>query len=98
SARLRLHLALARSRSPLFHIRSARLRLHLALHFRPDERLAAVDGVVLAQRMTLELLVEQEAAQVRVTVEADPEHVPHFALLPVGDGPQAGSGGNNGSI
>src|SRR5512139_3952109 len=41
-----------------------------------DERLALVDRVVLAQRITDELLVEEDAPQVRMSGEADAEHVP----------------------
>src|SRR5262245_54562062 len=59
-----------------------------------DQRLAAVDGVVLAQRVAGELLVHQQPAQIGVAGKADPEHVPHLALEPVGDGPQVDRGGH----
>ena len=49
-----------------------------------DQRLASIDGVVLAQRVPLELLVHEDAAQVGMPVEADAEHVPDLALGPVG--------------
>src|SRR5512134_1887203 len=58
-----------------------------SLNIRPDQRLAALDGVVLAQRVALELLVEEQAAEIGMALEADAEHVPHLALEPVGDGP-----------
>src|SRR5512145_584372 len=54
------------------HLRPSRLG--------PDQGLAPVDGVVLAQRVPDELLVHQQAAQVRMTGEAHAEHVPHLAL------------------
>ena len=38
--------------------------------------------VVLAQRMAFPGLRHQNAAQARVAVEADAEHVPGFALVP----------------
>ena len=52
--------------------------------------------VVLAQRVPLEPLVAEDAAQVRVAVDADAEHVPHLALEPVDPFPhrdQRGDGG-----
>src|SRR5262245_41124981 len=61
-----------------FQIRSPRLRL--GSHHGPDERLASVDRVVLAQRMPDELLVEQEPPQVGMAGEPDAEHVPDLAL------------------
>src|SRR5213593_236003 len=71
-------------------VRSAILRLDL----RADERLAPIDGVVLAQRVADKLLVEEEAPQIRMTLEADAEHVPHLSLEPVGDGPESAGGGH----
>src|SRR6266540_6015619 len=71
-------------------VRSAILRLDL----RADERLAPIDGVVLSQRVADELLVEEEAPQIRMTLEADAEHVPHLSLEPVGDGPESARGGH----
>src|SRR6266542_6640039 len=56
---------------------------------RPDERLPPVDGIVLAQRVPDELLVEEQAPQIRMALEADTEHVPHLSLEPVGDGPES---------
>src|SRR5207253_1034013 len=49
----------------------------------PDQWLPFVDRIVFSQRMTDELLVSQNALQVRVSSESDAEHVPHFALEPV---------------
>src|SRR5215469_183677 len=93
SAMLRVPLAsslLDRAVSP---VRSRQARPH-ASDPRPDQRLPAVDGIVLAERMALELLVEQEAARIGMPLEADAEHVPHLALEPVGDGPEDGRGGH----
>jgi hypothetical protein len=45
---------------------------------------------VLAHRMALEPVPQQDALQVWVTIEADAKHVPHFALLKVGAGPDGG--------
>src|SRR6266478_4875732 len=56
------------------------LRRDVALR---DERLALLLRVVLAQRMTLELLVQIDAAQVGMTVEDDAVHVVRLALEPV---------------
>src|SRR5581483_8344832 len=53
-------------------------------------RLAPVDGIVFAQRMTLEGIVEQDAAEVGMALEADAEHVVTLALEPVGRLPQSG--------
>src|SRR3989338_2591573 len=50
---------------------------------RTDERLSFTDGIVLAQRVPLELLVHEDAVQVRVAGESDAEHVPDFPLEPV---------------
>src|SRR5262245_58489767 len=50
---------------------------------RPDERLPAADRVVLAQGVTLELLVEEQAPEIGMLREAEAEHVPHLALEPV---------------
>ena len=43
----------------------------------------APDLVVLAKRVPLELLVDQDAPHVWVVLELDPKHVPHLALGPV---------------
>src|SRR5712692_4497136 len=53
-----------------------------------DQGLPPLDRVVLAQRVTDELLVHEEAPRVRVAGEAHPEHVPHLALEPVRDRPE----------
>src|SRR5207249_1736555 len=62
------------------------------LVFRSDQRLALLDGIILSQRMTLEAVVHQDALQVRVPAETDPEHIPDLALEPVGAGPQRAEG------
>src|SRR5262249_56347026 len=59
---------------------------------RPDQRLTPIDRVVLAQRMTDELLVHEQPTQVRVALEADTEHVPDLALEPDGDRPEDNAG------
>src|SRR3989338_11212111 len=59
---------------------------------RTDERLSFTDGIVLAQRVPLELLVHEDAARVRVAGEADAEHVPDFPLEPVRRRPERGQG------
>src|SRR5437899_4998764 len=66
----------------------------IGLNFRPDQGLAARDGVVLPQRMPHELLVQEQAAEIGMALEADAEHVPHLALEPVGDGPERGGRGH----
>src|SRR5438445_447416 len=43
-----------------------------------------VDGVVLAERMALPVLGEQDPPEVRMALEADAEHVVALALHPVG--------------
>src|SRR5215813_413406 len=52
-----------------------------------------VDGVVLAQRMPLPVLPEENAAMIRMSLEAHSEHVPTLALHPVGAPPDAGERG-----
>src|SRR5439155_4417436 len=54
----------------------------------PHQRLALLLGVVLAQRVADELLVEVDPPQVGVAVELDPVHVVGLALLPVERRPQ----------
>src|SRR6266508_6568793 len=48
----------------------------------PDQRLAPLLGVVLAERMADELVVHVDAAQVRVAGERDPVHVVGLAFEP----------------
>src|SRR5664280_2577498 len=48
--------------------------------------------VVLAQRVTDEIVLEQDAAQVGMPEVLDPDHVPGLALVPVGGRPDAGHG------
>src|SRR4051794_13253512 len=74
--------------APSPSMKSRRTGSGLTLLLRPDQRLAAVDRVVLAKGVSHELLVHQQAARVGMAAEADAEHVPHLALEPVGDGPQ----------
>src|SRR5216117_3407277 len=65
---------------------------------RTDQRLAPVDRVVLPERMTDELLVHQQAPQVGMAREAHAEHVPDFALEPVGDRPEVDGGRHHGVV
>jgi len=46
--------------------------------------------VVFAQRVADEVVLEQDAAQVGMAAEDDPDHVPRLALVPVGRRPDAG--------
>src|ERR1700722_18715786 len=54
-----------------------------------NDRLALVIEVVLAQRMSFERIVHQDAPQVRMALEDDPEHVEAFALEPVRRAPHS---------
>src|SRR5262249_50714157 len=54
-----------------------------------DQRLTLLLGVVLAQRVSLELLVEVDASQIRVALELDAVHVVGLALEPVGTHPES---------
>src|SRR3954468_18300701 len=71
----------------------------IPLHVRPElflghfqrlvglRRLLDLHRVVLAPWMPFPVVGHQQAAQIGVTVEHDPEHVPHFALGPAGSRP-----------
>src|SRR5262249_20937599 len=52
------------------------------------ERLPLVHRVVIAQRVTLELRIHEDAPQVGMADESDAEEVPHLALRPQGRLPQ----------
>src|SRR5207249_8497741 len=58
------------------------------------QRLAAHEGVVLAQRVALELRVHEDAPQVGVPGETDAEHVPRLALGPERGLPERRDGGD----
>src|SRR5919201_4340300 len=47
----------------------------------------APNGVVLAERVTLPVVVHQDPAGVRMALEADAEQIPCLTLVPVGRGP-----------
>src|SRR3954464_648980 len=68
-------------------LRSAMALLHLDRVLdeivAPHERLTLLLRVVLAERVADELLVQEDPAQVGVTVEPDAVHVERLALLPV---------------
>src|SRR5262249_49507494 len=49
-----------------------------------------VDGVILAQRMPLPVLPEENAAMIGMSLEPHSEHVPTLALHPLGAPPDAG--------
>src|SRR5947209_16754727 len=57
-----------------------------------DDRLTEGD-VILPQRMAFPALRHQQPAQVRMTVELDPEQVPGFTLVPVCRGPDGRQAG-----
>src|SRR5262245_66482841 len=59
----------------------------------PDQRLALLLRVVLAQRIADELLVEVDPPEIGMAVEPDPVHVERLALLPVERRPQLGERG-----
>ena len=61
----------------------------------PDERLALLLGIVLAQRISLELIVQVDPAQVRVAAELDAVHVVGFPLQPVCADPDRRHAGND---
>src|SRR4051812_10900338 len=58
------------------------------------QRLPLAHRVVLAQRVSLELGVHEQALEVRVAGELDPEHVEDVALPPVGGLVERGDGGD----
>src|SRR5919206_3874249 len=60
---------------------------------RPGLGLPGQQGELLAQRVALELLGQQQLGQVGVAVEADPEQLGRLPLVPVGAGPQVAEGG-----
>src|SRR5437867_10921398 len=53
----------------------------------PYQGLPLVDRKVFSERMADELGVHQDALQVRMSPEPDPEHVPDLPLEPVSTGP-----------
>src|SRR5919107_532662 len=55
-------------------------------------RLVAAQREVLAERVPLPVVGQEDAAQVRVTVEDDAEHVERLALVPVGRAPDGNDG------
>src|ERR1700730_1847583 len=57
-------------------------------------RLPFLIRIIFAQRMPDESIVEQDAAQIGMTFEIDPEHVEAFALQPVGGLPKRSRAGN----
>src|SRR5689334_1602234 len=59
--------------------------LTLLLPREPDGR--AADRVILAQGVTLPVVLHQDPGQVGMAAEDDPEHVPRLALEPVGGRP-----------
>ena len=49
---------------------------------------AALQGIIFSQRKGGEFVGQQDAPQVGMAGEANAEHVPHFALHPIGAFPQ----------
>src|SRR5262249_15862511 len=49
--------------------------------------------MVFAQRVALPALRHQDSLKVRVAIEPNAEHVPHFPLIPVGRGPNVSNRG-----
>src|ERR671931_416164 len=80
---------------PMLTVNSSRCSLRVsvaAIHVSGDgevDRLGA-ERLGPAQRVALPVVGQHDAAQVRVTVEADPEQVEHLALVPVGAGDSGG--------
>src|SRR5687767_6385261 len=56
-------------------------------------RVRRVDSVVLAQRVALPVVAEEDAAMIGMPLERDAEHVVALALHPVGPAPDAGERG-----
>ena len=80
--------------APVFRLELERV-FFLVLAFRVQMQwleFGRARGVILAQRMAFPGRRHHDAAQIRVAVEHDAEHVPDFALVPVGVGPDAGRG------
>src|SRR6266550_1890337 len=71
----------------LVDLRPLRSDRHLRFS-RKSDRLAA-DRVVLAQRVALPVVVHEDAALVRVAVEAEAHEVERFALVPIRSRPDA---------
>ena len=63
----------------------------------PGQGLASrvIKREVLAQRMALERLGQQQLHRLRVALEPDPEHLERLALVPVAGGPQVGDRGQH---
>ncbi len=82
-----LHLA---GHPPLFRMKLQHFLQVSMLRVRHVEppHLGGARGVLLAQRVPLPPRRHEDAAQVRVTVKPDAEHVPHFTLIPVRRGPE----------
>src|SRR5215813_14099921 len=77
------------------HARIPRLAHGIALR---HERLAAIHRIVLAQRMPLEFGIQEDAAQVGMSGEADTEEIPHLALRPQGRVPERRGAGDGGIV
>src|SRR5262249_34245108 len=84
--------------SPSMNSRRVVSAIAPSLARRADQRLAAVDRIVLPQRMAHELFVHEKPARIRVILELHPEHVPRLALEPVGDGPEHDSARDAGVV
>ena len=84
--------AVARRQSPALGLEAQRRLLLLDARFGHLKRahLGGPRRMVLAQRVARPGRGQQDSRQVRVSSEDDPEHVPHFALVPVRGRPEVG--------
>ena len=86
--------------SPLLGLELEGRLLGLLLLLRQLERahLRGPCRVFLAQGMAAPGPRHQDATEVRMSLEPDPEHVPDFPLVPVRRGPDVGDGGKRGVL
>src|SRR5215813_7660496 len=79
---------------PVFRAELQRRLFGLFLLFGQTEwlHLGGARRMFLTQGMTMPGRRRQDASQVRMAGEGDSEHIPHFALVPVGRGPDVSDG------
>ena len=82
----------APAHAPLLGTESQRFLFGILLFVRELKRphLGGARGMILAQRMPLPCTRHQNSREVRMPVERDAEHVPRFALVPIGGGTDLG--------
>ena len=78
--------------------RVASIRWASSLAHVEGPHLRGARGVLLAQGVALPPRGHEDAAQVGMAVNRDAEHVPDFALVPVGVGPEVGDGAHGGVL